>query len=130
MRCRCHSRKLEKRCCGRFHTGSTAPTPELLMRSRYAAYAKGLTGYIQQTTDPSGPHFYEDDGAWTDSLTRFCQGTRFTGLDILDAPEPIGDTATVRFHAYLEQGEQDASFIENSVFHRKHDRWLYHSAVP
>ena len=41
-------------CCGRFHRGeSAAPTAELLMRSRYAAFVVGDAGYLRDTWHPS-----------------------------------------------------------------------------
>ena len=102
-RCRCHSRKLEKRCCGPLHAGRPAPTPLALMRSRYAAYAKGLVAYVQDTTHPFGPHWQSDRAAWAEELAAFCAATRFDGLTIVDAPDPVGDEATVTFRAELTQ---------------------------
>jgi SEC-C motif-containing protein len=50
--CPCSPKKLLTNCCGRYHTGEPAPTAEALMRSRYSAFALGLTGYIRDTTRP------------------------------------------------------------------------------
>ncbi len=36
-------------CCGKYHAGFNAPSPEALMRSRYSAYALGLEAYLLQT---------------------------------------------------------------------------------
>jgi SEC-C motif-containing protein len=98
-RCRCFSRKLEKRCCGPYHGGRLAPTPQALMRSRFAAYAKGLVEYIVATTDPAGSHWREDQEMWRDEIRAFCEGARFEGLTILEAPTPGPERASVSFRA-------------------------------
>jgi SEC-C motif-containing protein len=126
-RCRCGSGRKERRCCGPFHAGKAPPTPEALMRSRYAAYAKGMEAYIRQTTDPDGPLFEADTAAWTASIQRFHDSFRFPGVRILDAPPPEGDVGFVTFHARLEADGQDASFRERSRFTRADGRWRYHS---
>ncbi len=101
------------------------------MRSRYAAYALGLTDYLLETTDPDGPAW---DGAgpggmdaWRASVQRFTRSTRFLGLDVLDAPPPAGATGTVTFRARLTQGGADATFTERSTFTHRGGNWRYHS---
>ncbi|MCP4803804.1 MAG: zinc chelation protein SecC [Proteobacteria bacterium] len=124
-RCACHSHRKEKRCCGPFHAGKLPDTPTQLMRSRFAAYARGLYDYIIETTDPEGPRWVADRAAWVASMEQFTAMTRFAGLRIVEAE---GDTVT--FHAVLEQMGQDASFTERSVFVQRDGRWLYHSGDP
>lgn len=125
MRCRCHSGKTERRCCGPLHAGRPAPSPLALMRSRYAAYASGNVDYIVRTTHPDSPHADPDHAAWRDALRAFCTATRFEGLSILDAPPAEGDRGTVTFRAALRQGDVDASFEERSRFVRVDGRWMY-----
>lgn len=96
------------------------------MRSRYCAYALGLTDYILATTDPSGPHFEADTAAWRESVANFSARTRFLGLTVESASEE-GDAGRVRFVAALERDGQDASFGETSLFSRVAGRWLYRS---
>ena len=124
-RCACHSHKKEKRCCGPFHAGKLPETPVQLMRSRYAAYRKGLHDYIIETTDPTGPHWMDDRAAWRQGLEQFTANTRFQDLTILGH-----DADHVTFRATLEQMGQDASFTETSRFICVDGRWLYHSGVP
>ncbi|MFK7926735.1 MAG: YchJ family protein [Myxococcota bacterium] len=128
LRCRCHSRKSYKRCCGPAHSGRAAATPVELMRSRYAAYALGNITYLMQTTHEDSPH--RGGSAWADELKAFCSGTRFEGLVILDAPEPVGNEGFVTFTAGLRQGERDVSFTERSRFERVDGRWLYVDGTP
>ena len=124
-RCRCHSGKQEKRCCGPLHAGKAAPRPVALMRSRYAAYAKGLVRYVMDTTHPDSPHRTLDPTAWATDLQAFSRRTTFERLQILDAPEPDGDEAFVTFRATLTQDGRDVGFTERSRFLRVDGRWLY-----
>lgn len=127
--CPCGSGAKLKRCCGAYHRGRPAPTPEALMRSRYAAYALGLVDYILATTDPTGPQVRAPRDEWAREVLAFCAGTVFEGLEIVDtyAEDSRG---WVTFRARLRQGGADASFGEQSLFHRRDGRWLYHSGEP
>jgi SEC-C motif-containing protein len=95
------------------------------MRSRYAAYAKGLVQYILETTAP-GPMRQEDEASWREEVRRFSDATRFSGLSITEHSESE-DEAFVTFHCTLTQGGQDVSFGERSRFVRVDGRWAYHS---
>lgn len=97
------------------------------MRSRFAAYAKGLVDYVVETTDPEGPQWEPDRAGWRERIAAFCAATRFVGLAILDAPPPSGDEGFVTFRAVLTQGGRDATFTERSRFLRVDGRWRYHS---
>ncbi len=103
-----------------------AESPEILMRSRFSAYALGLVDYIQRTTDPQGDAWEADTAAWAASIRRFSEGTRFAGLVIDSAPAPVGDHGEVVFTAVLVQGGKDATFVERSRFRRDNVAgWLY-----
>jgi SEC-C motif-containing protein len=53
-RCPCGSGEQYGACCGRFHRGQAdAPTAEVLMRSRYAAFALGDAEYLLRTWHPT-----------------------------------------------------------------------------
>jgi SEC-C motif-containing protein len=100
-------------CCGRFHRGAAAPTAELLMRSRYAAFAVGDAGYLRATWDPgTRPRRMELDPA-----------DRWTGLEVLGTTGGgLFDTAgTVAFRA----NHRDGVVAENSAFRRERGRWFY-----
>jgi SEC-C motif-containing protein len=124
--CPCHSGKKYKRCCSSFHDGAPPPTPEALMRSRYAAYALHLVDYIVETTAPDGPQGRPDRRAWAADVAAFAQDTSFDGLEVLGAGAE-GDDGWVRFRAVLTQRGRDASFEERSAFVRRDGRWLYYS---
>jgi SEC-C motif-containing protein len=98
------------------------------MRSRYSAYALGLTSYVQTTTHPGGPNFEADTALWTAGIEAFSRGTRFQTLTISEHTEQ-GEQAWVTFDAGLTQGDQDASFSERSYFERIDGCWLYKNGV-
>jgi SEC-C motif domain protein len=126
--CPCGSGIKYKRCCRPLHLGQPAATPEALMRSRYVAYALGLVDHILATTDPRGPRWEADEGAWRASVAAFTRETSFDGLDVLGSsfgPEP--DRGEVHFRVRLTRGDRPAGFSERSLFLRRDGRWLYHS---
>lgn len=104
-------------CCGRYHEGEPAPTAELLMRSRYSAFAVGNAAYLRRTWHPTTrPKRLHLDPAqqWTRLVIL---NTRGGGL--LDA------TGTVEFRAgYLHDG-RPGTLAETSQFVRDDGRWVY-----
>ncbi len=101
-------------CCGRFHTGAaTAPTAELLMRSRYSAFVKRDAGYLLRTWHP------RTRPARLDLDPRM----RWTGLEILDTTDgsAFHGTGTVTFRASYRGG----SLHERSRFERVDGAWVY-----
>ncbi len=128
--CPCHSGKPYAACCAPIHADArTARTPDVVMRARYAAYARGDSAFIIATTDPDGPQWDPDRARWEASIASFSRQTRFVGLEV----EPVGPDAPptglpqVTFLARLVQGGADASFREQSRFTHRGGRWLYHS---
>jgi SEC-C motif-containing protein len=122
--CPCHSQKIYSDCCQPYHQNALPKTALALMRSRYSAYALGLTDYIVQTTHPSNPNFKLSLEEWKKQIKQFSANTAFIGLEILefiDDPE----ISYVTFKAELKQGWNDASFVEKSRFLKVKGRWLY-----
>lgn len=116
-------------CCGRFHRDfRVAETPAELMRSRYAAYARGAVDYIVETTDPGGEAWQEPVAVWREEIRKFGREATFLGVEILDASVD-GERGEVRFLARLRTDGEDASFEERSVFVRRDGCWLYKSGV-
>lgn len=105
-------------CCGRFHSGpATAPTAELLMRSRYSAFVVRDEAYLLRTWAPeTRPGDVDFDPAM-----------RWTGLEI----EETGDgTAfhqhgTVTFRARFTHGGKPGELHERSRFARHEGAWVY-----
>jgi SEC-C motif-containing protein len=124
--CPCHSGRKYKKCCRRWHQGDPAPTPEALMRSRYAAYALGLVEHILRTTDPDGPHFEAATEHWREQVAAFCRSVRFEGLELLEA-RADGERGIVDFRARLSSDEGATVMAERSLFRKVDGCWLYHS---
>lgn len=104
-------------CCGRFHRGAAAPTAELLMRSRYAAFAVGDTGYLLATWHPST----------RPRRLRLDPAERWTGLDVLGGTGGglLETAGTVEFRAHHTHGGRAGVLHENSRFVREDGRWSY-----
>lgn len=97
-------------CCGRFHGGAAAPTPELLMRSRYSAYAVGDAAYLLRTWHPSTRPREVDTS------------TRWLRLEVVAARGGLLDAeGAVHFRAHHVGGVLE----ERSRFVRDAGRWSY-----
>lgn len=106
-------------CCGRYHAGAEegrAPDAERLMRSRYSAYALGLTPYLLSTWHPSTrPALIEPKPT----------GWHWLGLQVR-AHTPIdADHATVEFVARSKCAGRAQRLHEISRFVREGGRWYY-----
>ncbi|WP_308291580.1 YchJ family metal-binding protein [Microbacterium sp. G2-8] len=109
--CPCGSDLPYADCCGALHRGEReAQTPQELMRSRYAAFAKGDAFYLARTWHP---RTRPDDLAPE-------KGIRWTSLEILDA----GDD-TVDFVASFEGPSGPGELREHSRFAQRAGRWVY-----
>ena len=95
-------------CCGRFHRAeAAAPTAELLMRSRYTAFAVGDATYLLETWHPSTrPRRVNLDRA-----------TSWTGLEVLRGTGGglFDDVGSVAFRAHHGTGV----VAEDSAFERE-----------
>jgi SEC-C motif domain protein len=109
-------------CCGRFHSGTPAPTAESLMRSRYSAFAVGDIRYLLRTWHPSSrpPELTLDPAL------------RWTRLAVLETNEGgLFDAAgTVRFRAIYVQAGQRGVHAETSRFVRQDGLWTYLGPAP
>ncbi|MFD9889975.1 YchJ family protein [Amycolatopsis sp. NPDC059027] len=109
-------------CCGRYHRGEqTAPTAELLMRSRYSAFAVGDAGYLLRTWHPSARPANLD----LDPAQRWArlEILGHTGGGLLQAE------GTVEFRAHYRHDGQRGVLHENSRFVREGGQWLYLDAL-
>ncbi|CDR33951.1 YchJ family protein [Criblamydia sequanensis] len=124
MDCFCHSGKKYSECCEPHHSGLILPDSLSLMRSRYAAYAKGLSNYIIATTHPKNPSYKSNKEKWKSEIDGFCRKTRFNDLKIIDNQEE-GLNGIVTFKAYLEQEGEKYCLFEKSTFEKVNGKWLY-----
>jgi SEC-C motif-containing protein len=119
--CPCGLPETYAACCGRFHGGGAAalaaPTAELLMRSRYSAFAVGDTAYLLRTWHPGT----------RPARLRLDPGQEWTGLEILGRTGGglLTNEGTVEFRAHYRHRGRDGFQQENSRFRREDGRWVY-----
>ena len=103
-------------CCGRYHSGASAPDAESLMRSRYSAYVLGLEAYLlatwHHTTRPAALDLAADNAKWL-------------GLEVKKHTPESADRATVEFVARYKIGGRAYRLHEISRFVREEGRWFY-----
>lgn len=96
-----------------------APTPEALMRSRYAAFALGNAPYLLRTQAPVA-----DEDRFRRDVQAMREGCRFLGLTILHTETAESD-GEVLFYARIFERGKDKSFAELSRFSRHGSAWRY-----
>ena len=117
--CPCGSDRPLPDCCGRYHHGEPAPSPEALMRSRYSAFALDLTEYLRETWHSSTrPSSLPSDDA-----------TRWRRLEILDHDQQ-DDRGHVHFRATFQEGRRWGVLEEVSRFVCEEGRWYYLDGEP
>ncbi|WP_353293303.1 YchJ family protein [Thalassolituus maritimus] len=112
--CPCDSGVAYSECCERYHSGTPAPTPEALMRSRYSAFAMEKSDYLLAT-------WHRD---YRPQSLELAADTRWTALSILSTEQ--GD-AVGRVHfvaTFCEAGEW-LQLEEKSRFEKDGQRWYY-----
>ncbi len=124
-KCPCTSGKCYIYCCQPFHKGVLPKSPGELMRSRYSAYALGLSDYIIKTTHPENPLYEKDLVEWRSSIDAFSKSRAFIGLEIHEEFLLQENEGVVIFTARLEVAGKDHSFTEKSIFRKKGKEWLY-----
>jgi SEC-C motif-containing protein len=116
--CPCGLAESYAACCGRFHDGGlAAPTAELLMRSRFSAFAVGDTAYLLRTWHPdTRPRRLALD-----------PGQEWTRLQILGRTGGglLHTEGTVEFRADYTDHGTPGSLHENSRFRRESGAWFY-----
>ena len=125
--CPCTSKKPYDRCCGPFHAGTAAAeTAELLMRSRFSAYALGKVDYLIATR-PEAKRPEEN----REELVTYCKSVQCVGLKIVGREKggQADDTGVVTFHASLQTNGRRSLHIETSTFARENGRWVYVDGV-
>jgi SEC-C motif domain protein len=127
--CPCHSGLRYSVCCEPLHSGAAiAETPEKLMRSRYAAFPKGLGKYLVDTLSANHPDRTQDAAALAIALSRVKDMQRFLGLTILET-RTDGDRGEVKFHARIFERGKDVSFTEHSTFAKENGAWRYSGVI-
>lgn len=118
MKCPCCSGKDYKDCCEPFHKMEThAPTAEVLMRSRFSAFAIPNAEYLMETTLPGKRKFHNKA-----DLQEWGEINQWTKLEIVATPA----LNIVEFIAFYTDAEgENQVHHEISVFQKMHNRWYY-----
>ncbi len=127
--CPCGNSNSYTACCGLYHSGQEKPaTPEILMRSRYSAYAIGtLSDYLIQTTHRKNHQFTSNIHKWRRDIADYCKETTFKKLTIVESKQLRDDKATVSFKVLFSYQGNELELTETSLFLKAGQRWLYHS---
>ena len=128
--CPCHSGLRYNACCEPYHAGGVAPTPEALMRSRYAAFARGLGNYLVDTLASGHPDLDDPRPALLRALSETKNVQRFQKLLILHTAATATDGEVLFFAGIFGKGttpakRDDRSFAELSRFTREGGAWRY-----
>jgi SEC-C motif-containing protein len=105
-------------CCEPLHHGERqAATAEELMRSRYAAYARGDADYLFRSWHPRT----------RPSEVTVDPGLVWTSLEVTDtvAGGHDDDRGEVEFTAHYEADGRPEAMHEHSRFERRRGRWLF-----
>jgi len=116
--CPCGSAQPYAECCGPLHRGErSAGTAELLMRSRFSAFAVGDAAYLLRTWHSrTRPARLDLDAQ-----------RRWTRLEIITTVKGgLFDTdGIVEFRAHYRDQGRDGAQHERSRFAREHGGWVY-----
>ncbi|MFO0684022.1 MAG: YchJ family metal-binding protein [Sandaracinus sp.] len=128
--CPCGSGRAYAACCEPFHAGGEPPDAEALMRSRYAAFARGELSYLFRTLHADHDDHAQGEAAWVRSAAQGAKRARYDALAILDRDGPDTDgVARVLFHVTMRVDGRDASFAELSSFAHDGTGWRYVGGV-
>ena len=116
--CSCSSGKPYAQCCEAYHLKEALPqSAELLMRSRYSAYALHLIDYLWDTTHPAKRYLYNKA-----DMTQWAKANHWLRLEIVSAKKHV-----VEFKAYYQKGLQQCVHHERSQFKKEKEQWYYFS---
>ncbi len=120
MNCPCGTEKEYSQCCEPYHLEkSEAPTSEILMRSRYSAFAMKKIDYLEKTTHPQALDQFnrQSNEAWA-------REAEFTKLEILNSLDE-GNKGRVEFKAYYNMGGESHIHHEKSQFRKQNGIWYF-----
>lgn len=117
LKCYCGSEQNFENCCEPFIKGYKNPdTAELLMRSRYSAYASAAADYLVETTHSSTRKWHSRT-----SILDWSQSNKWIKLEVLNTT-----TTTVEFKAfYLDTELKMQVHHEYSTFKMENGKWFY-----
>ncbi len=121
--CPCGKGETKKQCCGPLLAGERqAETAEMLMRSRYTAYAEGNIDYILSTHDPKTVDEVDVKGA-----AQWSKQSKWLGMEIVSSEGGGADDTEgiVEFVANYELGGRKVRHHERAEFRKSGGRWFF-----
>lgn len=127
--CPCSSGVRYSQCCARYHRGQAeAPDAEVLMRSRYSAFARREVEYLWRTLHPEHPDRAQGKEEIIRELRAVAGSHKYPGLKVLDRRlTDAQGTSLVLFHARVFQLGRELSFVECSSFRHDGTGWRYYA---
>ena len=118
MVCPCCSGSNYENCCEPYHKNiKNAPTAEILMRSRFSAFAIPNGKYLIKTTFPTKRKYHNER-----DLQEWGEINTWLKLEIVSLPT----INKVEFKAfYLDENGREQVQQELSVFQKIDDKWFY-----
>jgi SEC-C motif-containing protein len=115
--CYCGNNVSFQNCCEPYIKGiKNASTAEVLMRSRYSAFATGAANYLVNTTHISKRRFHNKK-----DILDWSQANKWLKLEVLATTEN-----TVTFKAYyLDENLKAQVHYEHSTFKLENEKWFY-----
>ena len=123
MKCPCGSDAPFKECCSPIIKGKVlAPTAEVLMRSRYSAYATGAIEHLGNTLDSRGKEAFD-----TDSARQWAEGAEWKSLEIVSVERGgvDDDDGIVEFIAHYEVDDAPQEHHERAAFKKSGKLWEF-----
>ncbi|BFM48044.1 YchJ family protein [Marinomonas sp. THO17] len=123
VNCPCGTGNPYEICCGMYHNNpGTAPTAEILMRSRYSAFAIGDFDYIANTQK-----LKEDPKQSAKVIRDSNQNTHWIKLEITATEDGLekDKTGMVAFSAHFKEGKHIGRLSERSLFKKVKNQWFY-----
>ena len=121
--CPCDPEKTYESCCEPYHLGQKGPlTAELLMRSRYSAFAKAKIDYLHETYHP-----HERESHDKDATKDWAENSEWLGLEIKDIKRggPDDDEGMVEFIAKYKVKNKQMRHHEISDFKKLDGKWYF-----
>ena len=119
--CNCGSKKSYFDCCAKYiENKSNAPSPELLMRSRYTAYSLAKIDYIIKTMTGKAALAYDalESEIWAKQVI-------WQKLEVVSSRLLNPNHGFVEFKAYYLDQQQSIILHELSEFKRINQQWFY-----
>jgi len=119
--CPCNSGQVFDSCCGPIIGGVPAATVEVLMRSRYSAFALGDIGYLADTLS-------KEERAEFDQVEaeKTAKDAKWQGLEVraVTGGGKDDESGTVEFVARFRLNDQERIHHELAEFAREKGRWV------